>query len=90
METIEAATKAREALNGKQIDGRKIEVNNATPRSATGKGNKNWFGNQFNNFYTSVTFFKYWPGFPLRFLRKIFHKMSFFFCYLFHPYGRPK
>ena len=39
METIEAATKAREALNGKQIDGRKIEVNNATPRSATGKGN---------------------------------------------------
>ena len=40
METIEAATKAREALNGKQIDGRKIEVNNATPRSTTGKGNK--------------------------------------------------
>jgi len=40
MENIDSAAKAREALNGKQIEGRKIEVNNATPRSATAKGSK--------------------------------------------------
>jgi len=37
METNEDATKAKEALHGKEIDGRKIEVNKATPRSATTK-----------------------------------------------------
>jgi len=33
MATVEDAQKARDALNGKEIQGRKIEVNNATPRS---------------------------------------------------------
>lgn len=35
METSEDATKAKEALHGTEIDGRKIEVNKATPRSNT-------------------------------------------------------
>lgn len=34
METNEDATKAKEALHGTEIDGRKIEVNKATPRSS--------------------------------------------------------
>jgi len=37
METCEAAATAKEALNGKEMDGRKIEVNNATPRATPSK-----------------------------------------------------
>ncbi|XP_066915774.1 RNA binding protein fox-1 homolog 1-like [Clytia hemisphaerica] len=37
METSEDASKAKEALHGKEIDGRKIEVNKATPRTNTSK-----------------------------------------------------
>lgn len=37
MESSDAAAKAKEALNGKEMDGRKIEVNNATPRATPSK-----------------------------------------------------
>lgn len=37
MENVDAAAMAKEALNGKEMDGRKIEVNNATPRAAPSK-----------------------------------------------------
>lgn len=37
METAEAAKQAKEALHKKEIDGRKIEVNNATPRAIQSK-----------------------------------------------------
>jgi len=37
MESCEAAATAKEALNGKEMDGRKIEVNNATPRATPSK-----------------------------------------------------
>lgn len=37
METSEDASKAREALHGKEIEGRRIEVNKATPRANTTK-----------------------------------------------------
>lgn len=37
MESADAAAMAKEALNGKEMDGRKIEVNNATPRATPTK-----------------------------------------------------